>query len=244
MDKIGYIYITTNNINGKKYIGKREKPYFDRNYYGSGKHLKNALNKYGKENFSVVIIQWCNTIEELNAAERKWISYYNAQESSMFYNISCGGDWGDITKGMSPQERKEWGEKISKANTGKKRTVEQRNNISKSLKGKPRKLSQEAIDKRKGSGNHKYGKTWSNEERQMLSDHSTTKRKIKAILHEEVLFFDSVKQCYEYFHEKYSISKFLIKKILKEEKPYVLNGACKTQETVKKIEGLELMYIS
>lgn len=43
----GYIYETTNLINGKKYIGKRVKPKFDGNYKGSGKVLKHAIEKYG-----------------------------------------------------------------------------------------------------------------------------------------------------------------------------------------------------
>ena len=239
---IGYIYITTNNINGKRYIGKRTKPYFDTHYYGSGKRLKRAIQKYGIESFAVEVLQWCKSIDELNESEKKWIKYYNAQEDPMFYNISSGGDWGDISRGMSPNELKEWGNKISQANTGKKRTSEQKKHISDALKGKPRHLTDEAINKRKGTGNHRYGKTWSEEERKMLRDNSTTKRKVKAIFNEEVLIFNSVRECYEYFHEKYSISKFLIKKILKERKPYVLNGNCKNQNNVKKIEGLELMY--
>lgn len=84
----GYIYITTCLINNKKYIGKRSKSKFDEKYYGSGKIFKRALEKYGKENFKVEILEWCKTKEELNEAERKWIKYYNAQEDKMFYNIS------------------------------------------------------------------------------------------------------------------------------------------------------------
>lgn len=56
-------------------------------------------------------------------------------------------------------------------------------------------------------------------------------------------FIIYLQKCYEYFHEKYGISKFLIKKILKEGVPYKLNGNCKTQEKVRLIEGLELFYV-
>ena len=53
----GFIYITTNNVNGKKYIG--QKKYYGNHevYIGSGVELKNAINKYGKENFTREIIE-------------------------------------------------------------------------------------------------------------------------------------------------------------------------------------------
>ncbi len=41
------IYITTNLLNGKKYIGKDEKN--NPSYLGSGKLLKLAINKHGKK---------------------------------------------------------------------------------------------------------------------------------------------------------------------------------------------------
>ena len=56
----GYIYKTTNLINGKIYIGKRQKQEFDKYYLGSGIYLKKAIEKYGKENFSCEIIDKCN----------------------------------------------------------------------------------------------------------------------------------------------------------------------------------------
>ena len=43
----GYIYVTTNLINGRKYIGQHAKPEFDESYYGSGTALKPAIKKYG-----------------------------------------------------------------------------------------------------------------------------------------------------------------------------------------------------
>lgn len=50
----GFIYITTNHINGKQYIGQRkyDKKEKWKNYLGSGIILTRAIEKYGKENFS------------------------------------------------------------------------------------------------------------------------------------------------------------------------------------------------
>ena len=44
------IYLTTNLINGKIYIGLLTN-LKKKNYLGSGKILKKAINAYGKENF-------------------------------------------------------------------------------------------------------------------------------------------------------------------------------------------------
>lgn len=92
----GFIYITTNHVNGKKYIGQKK---YDnkgkwKDYLGSGKHLKNAINKYGRENFSKEIIEECETKELLNEREKYWIKYYNAVNNNNFYNLATGGDGG------------------------------------------------------------------------------------------------------------------------------------------------------
>ena len=78
----GFIYITTNHINGKQYIGQRkyDKKEKWKNYLGSGIILTRAIEKYGKENFSKKIIEECETKEQLNQKEKYWISYYNAVE--------------------------------------------------------------------------------------------------------------------------------------------------------------------
>ena len=65
----GYIYETTNLINGKKYIGKHKSIDFDPNYKGSGQVLKKAFSKYGKNNFKCVIIEKCDNLKDLNTKE-------------------------------------------------------------------------------------------------------------------------------------------------------------------------------
>ena len=75
---VGCIYLTTNLVNGKKYIGKRQSSVFDVRYKGSGKYLKNAINKYGWDNFSCEVLEWCETIEDLVNAEKRYIAESNA----------------------------------------------------------------------------------------------------------------------------------------------------------------------
>lgn len=45
----GYVYKTTNIINGKMYIGQHKSEKFDESYKGSGVILTKALEKYGKK---------------------------------------------------------------------------------------------------------------------------------------------------------------------------------------------------
>lgn len=89
----GFVYMTTNMVNGKRYIG--QKKIFAhgnwRSYLGSGKGLTNAVKKYGREHFYKDILEACSTQEELDAREVYWIKYYDAVEDSMFYNIMPGG---------------------------------------------------------------------------------------------------------------------------------------------------------
>lgn len=94
MTKEYYIYVTTNNINGKKYIGQHKgKP--EDNYFGSGTTITKALNKYGKENFSKEILCFCDTREEADEKERYYINFYNAVEDNNYYNNAEGGSGGD-----------------------------------------------------------------------------------------------------------------------------------------------------
>lgn len=91
--KTNYIYLTTNLINGKKYIGQHTGQIND-SYLGSGVVLVKAIEKYGKENFTKEILEICEK-EELDEKEKYWIAYYNALEDDNYYNQTEGGQKGD-----------------------------------------------------------------------------------------------------------------------------------------------------
>lgn len=88
--KYGFIYVTTNIKNGMKYIGKHTN--FDDNYLGSGILLKEAIRKFGAENFEREIIAYGYTVEQLNELEKSYINVFNAVKNPLFYNIAPGGD--------------------------------------------------------------------------------------------------------------------------------------------------------
>lgn len=108
----GYIYKTTNIINGKIYIGQHKAEIFEPNkYIGSGTLLRYAINKYGKENFSNTLLFECFDQDELNKMEQYYINLYNSTDINIGYNIRFGGN-----EAPCPDYVKD---KISKANKNK-----------------------------------------------------------------------------------------------------------------------------
>lgn len=162
-----FIYMTICKVNNKKYIGYCTRE--DDNYLGSGIILKQAIEKYGVDNFERIILETCETKEELYEAEKKWIAYYNAVSSEDFYNISHGGFGGDSETvkrywaSLSEEEKRErlknWCHKKGKGFTGKTHTEESKKLIGSKSKdrnwhkptnysgsGNPRALKVKIID--------------------------------------------------------------------------------------------------
>jgi len=110
------IYLTTNLVNGKKYVGldTHNRPW----YLGSGTVLKKAIAKYGKSNFKKEILEECTTIEELRERELYWISKFQAHTSPEFYNRTATLTPTEHRTGKPLSE--EHKAKISKANRGRK----------------------------------------------------------------------------------------------------------------------------
>ena len=101
----GFIYLTVNDINKKMYIGRRNgDPEKDKKYLGSGKHLKQALIKYGIENFSRYTLEICSSKNEILEAEKFWIRITDAVNSKEFYNRACGGIFGGCERGRIHSE--------------------------------------------------------------------------------------------------------------------------------------------
>jgi len=91
----GFVYITTNYIGSKKYIGQKMFESISKRwkgYLGSGKILKQAIKKYGKENFTRKIIAIAYSKEELNELEIEFIKLHNATVNKDYYNIGYGGE--------------------------------------------------------------------------------------------------------------------------------------------------------
>ena len=83
------IYKITNTINGKFYIGQ---DFYDNpKYFGSGKLIIMAIKKYGIENFTKEILEYCVDEKHLDEREIFWIKELNATNRKIAYNICEGG---------------------------------------------------------------------------------------------------------------------------------------------------------
>lgn len=102
-----YIYKTSNNINGKIYIGLSTRLIEESmDYLGSGPKLHSAIRKYGIENFTKEILEDnISTNKELGEREIYWISYYNSTDSLIGYNILTGGYGGNGHYERTPEMR-------------------------------------------------------------------------------------------------------------------------------------------
>ena len=80
------VYKTTNKINGKTYIGVHKTDNLNDGYIGSGKILKRAITKYGKENFEREILFDFDNAESMFQKEKEVVSI-----GSTSYNLKEGG---------------------------------------------------------------------------------------------------------------------------------------------------------
>lgn len=142
------IYVFTNKINDKKYVGQTVRDFNVR----LQEHLRKqdivfgkALKKYGAENFEYEIIDNAATIEELNAKEVFWIDKLNTVIPNG-YNQCYGGN-----------------------NTlGFKHRLHSRRMMS---------LTKRKTGSMKGKNNHYYGKKHSPEVLQKMKDAWTEERR-------------------------------------------------------------------
>ena len=89
------IYMHKNKINNKVYIGQTCQTVQQRwrskgQGYQTCTKFKNAIDKYGWDNFEHIIIEEVDTPEEADIKEKYWIDYYNSVENG--YNLSYGGN--------------------------------------------------------------------------------------------------------------------------------------------------------
>ena len=145
------VYVHTNKINGKRYVGQTKKNPLVRwgkngkNYKGCRKFY-NAILKYGWDNFEHVILNSGLSKQEADTLEKKYIKEYKTREQKYGYNIEFGGstkEWSEESKEIMRMHR-----------LGKKLSEETKRKVGEALvghiawnRGKKGVYSEETIEK-------------------------------------------------------------------------------------------------
>jgi group I intron endonuclease len=126
-----YLYEVTNLVNGRTYIGQHITDDLEDGYLGSGKALKSAIKKYGRDKFKKEILAFANGPTSLNFMERCMVPLWWAELPTNYNMVEGGGNGAR----MSAEARK----KISLGRKGKKfgpMPEAQRLAMSQRMKGK------------------------------------------------------------------------------------------------------------
>lgn len=151
------IYKITNLLNGKMYIGQHTTEDLDDGYMGSGKIIKQAVKKYGIENFRKEWIMFCEDEEELNYWESVFVDETWVMRSDT-YNLQTGGNhWT-----LSEESRR----KMSEARSGNKNPW-----YGKRRPEEHKRKQSETMKKKYGGGKHPHiGTHRSKETRSKISE--------------------------------------------------------------------------
>ncbi len=137
------IYTIVNPLTNKYYVGMHSTNDLNDGYMGSGVLIETALQKYGKDAFDFVPIQYCSSRQELIKREIEIITQELIKDP-LCYNLRCGGKGFEIgNKGRKPTQEHIKNQSLSQK--GKKLSEEHKAKISKSMLGKT--LSEETKNK-------------------------------------------------------------------------------------------------
>lgn len=162
-----------------------------------------------------------------------------AQERENFYNKCEGGQFGDISRGLSPEEYVLWVNKVVLSLIGRKHSEETRRKMSKSHTGKT--YSYKTIEKMRinntGSGNPMFGKEHSEETKMKISENNPLKKSIIMSLNGTETRFDKVVDCYSYLENHYGLSRCTTKKLLRINEPFHSK-----YKRLQVVNGLKVFY--
>lgn len=206
------VYQIYNPINEKRYIGSsidiaRRLKEHRRDLIGNrhhNEHLQNAWNKYG-DVLEFKPLEYCEP-ENLLELEQLYIDYYNSADRQFGYNIDAIADHAKPGFHLSEETKM----KISKSNSGKKRSPKVIEKCRKAQIGVPKPKQSETMKRKYANGEStlpRYNQV-SEEKQKLWSKHSSEacKRRysdysnrpagyfLKVELQDETLYFPSLRE--------------------------------------------------
>lgn len=145
--KYYFLYLITNKITNKIYVGVHATDNLDDGYLGSGIHIERAVKKYGADNFERTIVKFFDNEVDMFLAEADVVTPEFVKEDTN-YNIAPGGRGGN-TGNYDSEERSRL---LSIAGTNKIIAKDKDGNIIKVHKDDPRFDTKELVGQT-------YGKT-------------------------------------------------------------------------------------
>jgi group I intron endonuclease len=116
----GVIYLAFNCITNKSYIGKSNnyvrRKYWHHHHFKKGEKnilFQRALRKYGWDSFYWTILDIGKSFDDLNDREKKWIYLFDSNNTQKGYNLTRGGDGGNVWESKSEEEKNLFKEKMS-----------------------------------------------------------------------------------------------------------------------------------
>lgn len=154
------VYMYTNDLNGKVYIGRtkntlEKRAQRDGANYRESTRFYEAISKYGWENFTPAVLADNLTLEQANELEAYYIGLYKSTDAALGYNIQLGGNDHTISD-------------AGKVRISQKAILRYKDPASNPMFG--RKHRQDSIErmseKKRGKKNPMYGKTWNETQRE------------------------------------------------------------------------------
>lgn len=176
------VYLITNRVNGKRYVGitcrgyrERFKEHIHEALNGSKTILHNAIRKYGINNFDLMLLESNVPDELIGGREQHYIALYNTfYASGIGYNMTEGG--GGMAGYKHTEDTKH---KISESLQGHKFPESRNRKIQEAMTGRVYKpewraaLSQSRLGRFTKEENPFYGKHHSEKTKQRVSDANT-----------------------------------------------------------------------
>lgn len=118
--KYHFIYKTTNLITGKFYVGMHSTNKLNDGYLGSGYKLRRSINKHGKENFKIEILEFFSDRSSLVEREKQLVNE-ELLKDPLCMNLVFGGNGGFISVEGYKKGAKKMNELIWKDSSFKER---------------------------------------------------------------------------------------------------------------------------